>query len=236
MVDSARARRLSKRIVAIVATELEHQVKDPRLAMLTVTGATVTPDLRDAVVYYTVYGDEDDVKATGIALASATGVLRTAVGRQTGIKFTPTLAFKLDAVPENASRIDDLLAAAQAADAAVAQQAAQASYAGDADPYRVPRVEQDDDEQADGLDGSLDGQDFGSDDLEADDLQTDGAEADDVSTHGLRPDHLDSAVVDRNDAGLGGGRDGLEPDSTQADGGEPDAGHTTERDDGLRRR
>lgn len=145
MVDSARARRLSKRIVAIVATELEHQVKDPRLAMVTITGATVTPDLRDAVVYYTVYGDDDEVRATGMALASATGVLRSSVGRQTGIKFTPTLAFKLDAVPENASRIDDLLAAAQAADAAVAERAASAKYAGDADPYRVPRVELDDD-------------------------------------------------------------------------------------------
>ncbi|HET8588163.1 MAG TPA: ribosome-binding factor A, partial [Nakamurella sp.] len=51
MADAARARRLGKRIMAIVATELEHQVKDPRLAMVTITGATVTADLRDAVVY-----------------------------------------------------------------------------------------------------------------------------------------------------------------------------------------
>ena len=48
MADSARARRLAKRIVTIVATELQHQVKDPRLAMVTVTAATVTPDLREA--------------------------------------------------------------------------------------------------------------------------------------------------------------------------------------------
>ena len=48
MADSARARRLAKRIVAIVATELELSVKDPRLAMVTITAATVTPDLREA--------------------------------------------------------------------------------------------------------------------------------------------------------------------------------------------
>ena len=139
MADSARARRLAKRIVAIVATELQHQVKDPRLAMVTITAATVTPDLREATVFYTVYGDDDEVQGTAMALSSATGVLRSAVGQQTGIKFTPTLAFKLDTVPENAYRINELLAAARSADAEVAERAAGATYAGDPDPYRVPR-------------------------------------------------------------------------------------------------
>ena len=141
MADSARARRLAKRIVTIVATELQHQVKDPRLAMVTVTAATVTPDLREATVFYTVYGDQGEITGTAAALASANGVLRSAVGQQTGIKFTPTLAFKLDTVPENAYRINELLAAARSADAEVAERAAGASYAGDPDPYRVPRTD-----------------------------------------------------------------------------------------------
>lgn len=141
MADTARARRLAKRIVAIVATELQHQVKDPRLAMVTVTAATVTPDLREATVYYTVYGDEGEVAGTAAALASATGVLRSAVGHQTGIKFTPTLQFHLDTVPENAYRINELLAAARSADAEVAERAAGASYAGEPDPYKAPRVD-----------------------------------------------------------------------------------------------
>ncbi len=139
MADVARARRLAKRIVAIVATELEHTVKDPRLAMVTITAATMTPDLREATVFYTVYGSAEEAQESASALASATGVLRSAVGRQTGVKFTPTLAFKPDTVPANAHRIDELLAAARAADAEVAQRAAGASYAGDADPYKAPR-------------------------------------------------------------------------------------------------
>ena len=148
MADSARARRLAKRIVAIVATELQHQVKDPRLAMVTVTAATVTPDLREATIFYTVYGDEGEITGTAAALTSATGVLRSAVGQQTGIKFTPTLAFKLDTVPENAYRINELLEAARSADAEVAERAAGASYAGEPDPYKVPRVEQPADDDA----------------------------------------------------------------------------------------
>ncbi|MGS0684120.1 30S ribosome-binding factor RbfA [Nakamurella sp. GG22] len=152
MADSARARRLAKRIVAIVATELQHQVKDPRLAMVTITAATVTPDLREATVFYTVYGDDDEIQGTAMALASATGVLRSAVGAQTGIKFTPTLVFKLDTVPENAYRINELLEAARSADAQVAERAAGASYAGEPDPYRVPRAAEADDEDTTGAD------------------------------------------------------------------------------------
>jgi ribosome-binding factor A len=143
MVDQARARRLAKRIVAIVATELQGEVKDPRLKMVTITAATVTPDLREATVYYTVLGDDQDKADTAAALASATGVLRSAVGRQTGIKFTPILTFTLDTVGEQSRHIEALLAQARQEDAAVAARAVGASFAGDPDPYRQPRPDED---------------------------------------------------------------------------------------------
>lgn len=180
MADSARARRMAKRIAAIVATELEHQVKDPRLAMVTVTAATVTPDLREAVVYYTVYGTDTEQQSSAMALASATGVLRSAVGKQTGVKFTPTLAFRLDTVPDTSRAIEELLSAARQSDAAVAAQAAAASYAGEADPYRVPReaVEGDTEDDADdgpaGADGTVSGAGLRDDDLGNDDLADTG--------------------------------------------------------------
>lgn len=136
MADHARARRLAKRIMAIVATELEHQVKDPRLKMVTITAATMTPDLKDATVYYTVLGDETDTADSAAALASATGVLRSAVGRQTGIKFTPTLSFERDTVGEHSRHIEALLAQARDSDAAIAARSAGAAFAGDPDPYK----------------------------------------------------------------------------------------------------
>jgi ribosome-binding factor A len=132
------------RIRQIVSATIEMQIKDPRLGMVTVTDARVTPDLREATVFYTVYGDETQIADSAAALTSATGVLRATVGRQTGIKFTPTLAFVLDAVPETAANIEDLLRRAREADAEVAQAAASASYAGDADPYRRPAEDVDD--------------------------------------------------------------------------------------------
>ena len=160
MADAARARKLAVRIREIVASTLKAQVKDPRLGMVTVTDAKVTPDLREAEVFYTVFGDATEQQASAIALESAKGVLRSAVGRQTGVKFTPTLSFTLDQVPDTARQIEDLLAAARAADAEVQRAAAGAVPAGDPDPYRVPAgagEDVDDDAAADGTRAHDDG-------------------------------------------------------------------------------
>lgn len=141
MAAEARARKLADRVREIVAETLEMRIKDPRLGFITVTDARVTSDLREATVFYTVYGDDEARASTAAALESARGVLRSEVGRQTGIKHTPTLAFVLDAVPDTARHIDDLLQAAAAADAEVHAQATGAHYAGDPDPYRHPADE-----------------------------------------------------------------------------------------------
>ena len=143
MVDVARARKLAVRIREIVAATLETQVKDPRLGMVTITDARVTPDLREATVFYTVYGDDVARQDSARALESAKGVLRSTVGKQTGIKFTPSLTFIADAVPETAATIDHLLAEARERDAKVQELAASAAHAGDVDPYRAPRAEDD---------------------------------------------------------------------------------------------
>lgn len=143
MVDHARANKLAKRISQIVASALEHEVKDPRLTMVTITDTKVTGDLHDATVYYTVLGErvdaEPDTAAAAAALASATGVLRSMVGQRTGVRFTPTLTFVQDAVPAGAKHFDELLARARDSDAEVARLAAGATPAGDPDPYRAPR-------------------------------------------------------------------------------------------------
>lgn len=146
MVDVARARKLAVRIREVVASTLEMQVKDPRLGMVTITDAKLTPDLREATLYYTVYGGEQERVASAAALESAKGVLRAQVGKQTGVRYTPSLAFIADVVPETAGRIEELLAKARAEDAKVQEQAEGAQPAGDADPYRAPRVIDEDDE------------------------------------------------------------------------------------------
>ena len=136
MVDRPRARKMAVRIRQLTAETLERQVKDPRLALVTITNAQVTPDLREARVFYTVYGDETAWTESTAALASATGVVRAAVGRALGVRFTPTIAFIPDEVPADARRVEELLAEARVADATVAQVRAGKVPAGDPAPYR----------------------------------------------------------------------------------------------------
>ena len=146
-MNQPRARRLEDRIAVIVAEMLERRIKDPRLGFVTITEARVTGDLREATVFYTVYGSDDEVAGTTAALASATGLIRTEVGRQTGIKHTPSISFTRDTVPDTVRTIDDLVAKARAADEDVAAARAGAEHAGDPDPYRKPPEPGEDDDE-----------------------------------------------------------------------------------------
>ncbi|MEP6762392.1 MAG: 30S ribosome-binding factor RbfA [Sporichthyaceae bacterium] len=141
MADAPRARKLADRIKVVVAETLEMRVKDPRLGFITVTDARVTNDLQEATVFYTVLGDEAQRADTAAALESARGVLRAEVGRQTGVRRTPSLTFIADAIPETAQHIEQLLQKVAEADAELLRAAAEAKYAGEPDPYRVPRTE-----------------------------------------------------------------------------------------------
>src|SRR5580658_2453890 len=98
--NQARALKLGDRIAQIVAEMLERRIKDPRLGFVTVTEAKITGDLREATVFYTVYGTDEQIAESAAALASATGLIRSEVGKQTGLKHTPSLAFVHDTLPQ----------------------------------------------------------------------------------------------------------------------------------------
>ena len=135
-MSNPRVRKIADRIQVIVAEMLERRIKDPRLGFVTVTDVRLTGDTQQATIFYTVLGEEGDLVSTAAALESAKGLLRSEVGKQLGLRHTPSLEFYLDAVPETARDIEDLLAKAREADEAVAARAAGAEYAGDPDPYK----------------------------------------------------------------------------------------------------
>jgi len=138
-----RTQQLADRIRVIVASMLERRIKDPRLGFVTVTDVRLTGDNQNASIFYTVMGGQEAIDATAAALRSASGLIRSEVGKQLGLRHTPTVEFFLDAVPETAQQIEDLLNKAREADEAVAAQAAGASYAGDEDPYKRPHEDED---------------------------------------------------------------------------------------------
>ncbi|HEY7224340.1 MAG TPA: 30S ribosome-binding factor RbfA [Micromonosporaceae bacterium] len=136
MTDPARVRKHAERVRELVAEALRG-IKDPRLGMITITDSRITPDLREATVYYTVLGDVAEQAATAAALDSAKGLLRSVVGKALGLRHSPSLTFEQDVVQDTVRHIDELLAAARESDAKVHALAANARYAGEAQPYRV---------------------------------------------------------------------------------------------------
>ena len=149
-MGSERAARLADRIKVIIAERLDKGLRDPRLGFVTITDVQVTGDLQHASVFYTVMGDEETRVGTAAALTSATGLLRSEVGKHLNTRLTPSLEFILDAIPENADHISALLREARERDADVARLATGASYAGEANPYLdADEDEDEDDEDAD---------------------------------------------------------------------------------------
>ena len=138
-----RGRKVADRIRVIVAELLERRVKDPRLGFVTVTEVRVTGDLQHATVFYTVLGEDEDRAATAAALESAKGLIRSEVGRQLGIRLTPSIEFLPDALPDTAQHLEEALRAAAERDAELARLAANATPAGEADPYRKPARDDD---------------------------------------------------------------------------------------------
>lgn len=142
MADAARAARMAKRIHTLVATAIESRIKDRRLEFVTITDCRMTGDLHDATVFYTVRGrtldEEPDHEEAAAALERAKGRLRRIVGADLKVRFTPTLTFQPDTVPENSAHMEEVLARARARDEELARIKENARPAGEADPYRVP--------------------------------------------------------------------------------------------------
>ncbi len=121
VADPARAKRLAKRIATIVASAIEFEIKDPRLAFVTITDAKVTDDLHDATVFYTVRGEtlDEEPDYDGAAAALETSQGRAADQGRGGVPGSGSRRrwrSSRDTVPDTAHRMEELLARARAAD------------------------------------------------------------------------------------------------------------------------
>ena len=141
MAQSHRSQKVADRIKVVVAQLLEGKIKDPRLGFVTITDTRVTGDLQRASVFYTVLGDDEQRISTAAALESAKGVIRSAVGKDLGVRITPSIQFFLDGLPESTQALDSLLEVVHQRDAELLAMRESAEYAGEADPYKPPRQE-----------------------------------------------------------------------------------------------
>lgn len=104
-----RVGRVSEQIKKELSQIIQAELKDPRIGFITVTGVETTSDLSQARVYLSVLGNDEQKEATLKALASATGFLRSELGKRMKLRHTPELLFKFDSSIEYGSRIESLL-------------------------------------------------------------------------------------------------------------------------------
>ena len=95
--------------VRVVVAEGLGELKDPRIGMVTVTGVVVSPDLGEARIYVSVFGNEKKRNATLAGLDSARGVLQAKINRQLSLRRTPTLTFAYDDSVERGVRMTKLI-------------------------------------------------------------------------------------------------------------------------------
>lgn len=105
---SARMRKVNELLREVVAEEAT-ELKDPRIGFLTITGVDTAPNLRNAIVYYSVIGDEVQHAETAAALKSAARRFQAVIGKQTRLKYTPVLEFRLDPSIDEGIRMDRIL-------------------------------------------------------------------------------------------------------------------------------
>jgi ribosome-binding factor A len=103
-----RMRRVNEAVRAVVADALGG-LSDPRIGLVTITGVSITPDLREGTVYVAVYGSERKRKATLDGLESAHSYLQACVARELRLKRTPHLSFEYDPSVEEGVRMTKLI-------------------------------------------------------------------------------------------------------------------------------
>jgi ribosome-binding factor A len=107
-----RIARINEVVREVLGDELE-RIDDPRLGLFTVTGVEVSPDLRQANVYYSalipVQDKAEHEQETAVALREVTPQLQAAIGRQVRMKYTPHLVFREDPAIRTGERVDEIL-------------------------------------------------------------------------------------------------------------------------------
>jgi len=108
-MPSRRVERVSHNMREVISELLLREVKDPRVAMVTVSHVDVSPDLRQARVLVSCIGEPDQRAAALVGLNRAAGFLRGQLGKRLHLRYAPDLRFAMDESFEYAARVSALL-------------------------------------------------------------------------------------------------------------------------------
>lgn len=108
-MNKTRMSRVGEEIKKELSILLQRGLKDPRIGFVTVTEVEVSSDLQLAKVFVSIFGSEEERKASLAGLAKAKGYLRTEIGKRVKLRHIPDFVFKLDESIDYGSKIESIL-------------------------------------------------------------------------------------------------------------------------------
>ncbi len=108
MLAGKRSTRVGDQLLKGIADLLMHKVKDPRVQGVTLTGVSLSKDLKYAKVYFSLIGDGDDIKRALTGLDSAKGYIKREIGLRVKLRYVPDIVFEHDPTLEIGNRMERL--------------------------------------------------------------------------------------------------------------------------------
>lgn len=108
MLAGKRTTRVGDQILRCAAFILMQKVRDPRVEGVTLTGVTISGDLKNASIFFSLIGDEDDIKRAQDGLDSARGYIRREIGLSVKLRYVPDIVFKHDPTLATGSRLEKI--------------------------------------------------------------------------------------------------------------------------------
>jgi len=109
-LEYQRSDRVGDLILEVVAERLRKEIRDPRVHAVALTGIKVSKDLRQARLFFNLLGGGQEGRDKALAgLKSASGLIRSKLGKQLNLRFVPAIEFTYDESEDEAQRIDALL-------------------------------------------------------------------------------------------------------------------------------
>jgi ribosome-binding factor A len=109
MIPFSRADRVSALIQEVLSDLLKKNIRDPRLMMTTITRVKMSPDLKLARIYFSIYGGSSKSEAAGVGFESARGFIKRSLARRLGLRYMPDLKFFYDDSLDYSFHIEKLL-------------------------------------------------------------------------------------------------------------------------------
>lgn len=108
MANPRRIQRLQQLILETAASHVQRELEDPRIGLISITRVKLSPDLSQAVLFWSVLGDEAERRTTERGLTDALPSIQRAIAQAMQTRVTPKCELRYDQGMENAQRMEEI--------------------------------------------------------------------------------------------------------------------------------